>query len=288
MEFKFKLAVGDQLLVQDTIEASLAAGLTEFASSGALDPDDGGPLNLTGATVQFLAQGPGVQIQDPATVTDAVNGKVQYRFQPGQTAVAGDYCGQWQVTDAAGNVLTWPPKPFLFQIVPGALAALPASFTKLSDLVDDVRAVTGDFKKVVYDDDAILRIMRVQLRLGRIKEAVGPCQYTRWMLGPDNQTITPAITPQDIKAYSLLVYHSAKALIEPDIAAYSYRTRAMSERFGERRDFLFDLENTLYDLESGEGIWSDVTGLRSWLFTINGIWVWSYLQIDQMVDLYYK
>jgi len=283
-EFRFRLAAGDMPLVTDTI-GTFSSG-NGWQSSPQFTPTD-----LTGATVKFTAQGPGVVLSDVAVIIDAPNGKVSYRFNATETAVDGDYLGEWQVTDSQGNVVTYPPKPFEFQIIP-ALGAVPeVAFAKLSDLFDDIRAVTGDFKKRIYSDQAIAQVMRVQLRLGRVRQRdAGPnCCGTeaRYTVGPDNVTINPPIATTDIMAYSLLVYNSAKALVLPDSAAYSYRTRAMSERFGERKDFLFDLETTVYELENGRGIWMDTTGLRSWLFTINGIWIWSYLQIDQSVDLSY-
>ncbi|MGA3267329.1 MAG: hypothetical protein ABSE16_10950 [Verrucomicrobiota bacterium] len=59
-----------------------------------------------------------------------------------------------------------------------------------------------------------------------------------------------------VMLYSLLVYHSAHTLILPNVESFSYRTRELSERFGERKDFLFNLQNVLHDLEGGEGVWS--------------------------------
>ncbi|MDE2107416.1 MAG: hypothetical protein KGL39_60025, partial [Patescibacteria group bacterium] len=182
------------------------------------------------------------------------------------------------------SVTTHPPEGFAFQIIPVLPMTQPASFTKLSDFYDDIRALTGDFKKRLYEDSAIRDTMRTMLRLGRVKteDCTGG---TRWLPGPDGNTITPAIGPNDVVPYSLLVYHAAHALVLPNMESYSYRTRELSERFGERKDFLFNLQNVLHELENGEGIWSNITGLRSWLFTVNGIWVWSYLQTETNIDL---
>jgi hypothetical protein len=240
------------------------------------------PVDLTGATVTFTYQGPATATV-AAVVTDASCGKVQYQFTAGQTTAAGNYQGQWTVTDSLGGVRSFPTVPFAYIIS----AALPTpdftGFTRISDLYDDVRAVTGDFKRVLYDDAAIASVMRVQLRLGRVHT---DCK--RWMLAPDNFTLSPPITSSDCLAYGQLVYTTAQALIGPNLAAYNYRTRALSERFGEQRDFIFLLNNTIYQLENGEQAWGSITGLRSWLFSLNGIWAWSYQQAEQMIDLSFK
>jgi hypothetical protein len=147
-----------------------------------------------------------------------------------------------------------------------------------------VRALTGDFKKRMFEDTAIRDAMRLTLRLSRVKK--GDCEGgMTWRLGPDGNTITPAIGADDVLAYSLLVYHAAHTLVLPNIAAYSFRTRELAERFGEQKDFLFVLQNMLHELENGEGIWSNITGLRSWLFNVNGIWVWSYMQTETNINL---
>jgi hypothetical protein len=270
-EFKFKIATGDRPTLTDILTSSNGANRE--------------PVDLTGCTVKLLFQGPGVEFASPAAVADPPSGQVSYRFNPGETDVPGDYYGEWQVTDADGDVTTHPPEGFEFQIVPGLPMAQPASFTKLSDFYDDVRALTGDFKKRLYEDASIRDTMRTMLRLGRVHSECDHRGGTRWALGPDANTIVPAIGPDDVLAYSLLVYHTAHALVLPNMQGYSYRTRELSERFGEQKDFLFNLQNVLHDLENGEGIWSNVTGLRSWLFSVNGIWVWSYMQTETTINL---
>ena len=241
--------------------------------------------------MKLLFQGPGVESVSPAVIADAANGVVQYRFNPGETDVPGDYYGEWQVTEPdpglapGGNVTTHPPGGFEFQIEPALPVTLPASFTKLSDLFDDVRALTGDFKKRVYEDTAIRDAMRLILRLGRVHSEHDCRGGMVWRLGPDGNTIAPAIGAGDVLAYSLLVYHAAHTLVLPNMQGYSYRTRELSERFGEQKDFLFNLQNVLHELENGEGIWSNITGLRSWLFNVNGIWVWSYMQTETNINL---
>jgi len=44
--------------------------------------------------------------------------------------------------------------------------------------------------------------------------------------------------------------------------AYPYRTRALRTRFGERKEFLFALQNVLYELEDGQGTLVNVNALQ--------------------------
>jgi len=247
----------------------------------------GAPVVLTGCTVAFAFQlaPQGTGITAAATVTDALNGKVSYQFAAGQTAAPGFYRGQWRV--ANGPALTLYPACgyFDFEII-GALPLAAASFDKLADFYDDIRAVAGDLgRRKIYEDGAIAGMMRHQLRMKRVRQERRAGGCTVWTLTPDIMGLAPAITNDDTLAYALLVYHTAHQLVLPNLEAYSYRTRALAERFGERKDFLFVLQNTLYDLENGEGAYANVSGLRNWLFAVNGIWVWSWLQAEQNIEL---
>jgi len=240
-----------------------------------------GVVDLTGCTVQLVFQlaPAGTSYTRAATVADAVNGGVSYQFVTGDTAVIGCYLAQWTVTDGGGGVRSYPSCPFPFEIVTSLPAPPEVSFTRLSDLFDDVRALTGDFKKNLYEDSAIASVMKTVLRLGRVKvDGFGHRCHghaKRWTVGADGLSISPAILPTDVLAYSLLVYHTAKILITPNIAAYSYRTRALSERFGESRDFLAEMDNIIYQLEDGEQTYGTISGLRASFFALNGIFAWS-------------
>jgi hypothetical protein len=255
-----------------------------------LTDETGNPADLSTSTVIFNFQGVGVSFAPAATVVNAVAGMVSYQFVAPQTALTGFYQGQWQVTDGTGGVRSFPTRPFSFEIIPALPLPGVTSFAKLSDLYDDVRALTGDFKRQLYEDSAIASVMRTQLRLGRVKESGrrrANCDdgAHRWTVGPDGQTISPAILDTDIGAYSLLIYHTALALVTPNLAAYSYRTRALSERFGEQKDFLAEFKLAIYELEDGGQTYASVSGLRSTLFAVNGIFVWSYLQMENNINL---
>ena len=281
---KFTITAGDQPTVRDTLTVPGTDAVTDLTPGAVPDLD---PVDLTGAAVALLFEGAGGSYSPAATILDPAAGTVQYTFTPAQTAQPGVYRAQWQITAAGGAVTTSPR--FEFEI--RAALAVPdvTQFTRLSDLFEDVRAVTGDFKKQVYEDCAIASVMRTQLRMGRVKtDGCGSRGRTRWTLGPDGNTLQPAILSTDIEAYSLLVYYSALTLVTPNLAAYSYRTRALSERFGEQKDFLAEMKLALYEIENGNQTWANVTGLRSWLFAVNGIWVWSYQQAEDTINLSFQ
>jgi hypothetical protein len=72
------------------------------------------PIDLTGATVVFTMStrpdGAGtikINRQVPI-VTDAVNGKVEYRWQAGDTDTAGRYYVEFEVMPASGGKFTLP------------------------------------------------------------------------------------------------------------------------------------------------------------------------------------
>lgn len=71
----------------------------------------GSAVDLTGASVGFHmrdAYTGTVIIDSPATIVDAANGVVEYEWLPADTAVAGLYEGEFEVTFASGEVMTFP------------------------------------------------------------------------------------------------------------------------------------------------------------------------------------
>jgi hypothetical protein len=71
----------------------------------------GTPVVLTGAVVRFVMRGLGdtsAALDAPAVVADAAGGKVRYDWAVGDTATAGVYFAEWQITFADGRRLTVP------------------------------------------------------------------------------------------------------------------------------------------------------------------------------------
>lgn len=74
---------------------------------------DGQPIDLTGAVgVDFVMRQGGasgaLRINDAAQIVDAAGGVVLYDWKPEDTAVAGSYQAEWQITWANGYQQTVP------------------------------------------------------------------------------------------------------------------------------------------------------------------------------------
>lgn len=234
----------------------------------------GAPVNVAGATVAFILQGEGgVGFTRTGAVADGPNGKVNYQFIAADSAAPGDYLAQWRITLGAVTT-TYPVEGYIkFTVLPGLpFVAAPAQ-ARLSDYFDDIRAICGDHQKRRYEDSAIARVMKVVLKGGRVpitgSTALPPDNL--YQMGADNRSITPAIPNADATAYLLLVYHTAKLLLLPNVKSSSYRTRAVSERFGDQKDFLAELEEVLFQLENGVQCYTEVRGLRAWVFSLSGL-----------------
>lgn len=84
--------------------------------------NDGVPVNLAGATVRFLmaAHRTGtLVINRAAHIEDAAGGEVWYIWQAGDTATAGLYQAEIEVTFPDGRVETYPNADYLMvNIVP--------------------------------------------------------------------------------------------------------------------------------------------------------------------------
>ena len=218
---------------------------------------DGAVFVVTGMTVEFILQGEGgVNFTRTGAVEDGPAGKVNYQFIAADTAAPGNYLAQWRITDGA-VVRTFPETDYVrFTVNPGLPFVPPTGLSRLSEFYGDVRALTGDHKARRYEDSALEKLLQVTLRGGRVPG---------YALGTDRRSITPAIPDSDPTAYLLLVYHVAKLLLMPNVKASGYRTRAVSERFGDQKDFLVELENVLFELENGNQTYSTITGVRSYL-----------------------
>ena len=90
----FHLKTGDTLPV---LEAQLFA-------------PDGTPLNLQGMQVRFRM---GRYVDAPAEIVDGSEGRVRYRWRPGDTDVPGTHKAEFVVTTLGGDVQTVPNSGYL-------------------------------------------------------------------------------------------------------------------------------------------------------------------------------
>jgi hypothetical protein len=226
--------------------------------------DDNGPVNLAGYTVTFECQlVGGASFSRAATVTDAAAGKLQCLLLAADTATVGSYQAQWKAVNG-GTVRTFPSEDYIrFNVVERVPITTPANVTLLSECHDAVRAILGDLHPIHrrYQAEAIDNVLRTVLRLGRVPG---------YGLTPNKLGITPTLT--EARSFGLLVYHSAKMFLLPNVAASSYRLRAIGESFGEQKHFLFDLDNQLFDLTNGDGgVFVTFQSFYGWINAITGL-----------------
>lgn len=68
-------------------------------------------VNVSGMTVKFIMTPVGgtvPKVNAAAAIVDGPNGKVEYAWLVGDTDTAGNYKGEFEVTDAAGKKMTFP------------------------------------------------------------------------------------------------------------------------------------------------------------------------------------
>ena len=80
--------------------------------SGTLLDPDGNPVNLTGASAEFIwrlsTDAKSAAVSGSAVVVDTTNGVVRFDWSSGETDVAGIYLGEFEVTFSDSNQLTVP------------------------------------------------------------------------------------------------------------------------------------------------------------------------------------
>lgn len=235
-------------------------------------------VDLTGFTVSFLFEpvtpttadssgyviGSGTMETRSATLVAAAVGTVQYTLTASDTATAGRYRGKFSWTDLAGIKRVFPESGFLeWEVQP---YSAPSSFSLLSDFREPVRAVMGDFRTPYqYEDAALDSVVRSVVRFGHV---------TGLGISSNGLAIVPAVTSAENLA--LVSYWAARTLLRPGIAESSWRTRAMSQRTGAQRDFLFELENLIHNLENPTGI-TTFQSYYAWINGVAGMNVWGLL-----------
>lgn len=96
--------------------------LTPTLDATLLDPN-GNPVNLTGTTVRFhmTPVGGAILINQSATVVSAATGQVRYTWTGTDTATAGNYLAEFEVT-TGGVQQTYPNDRYISVIITAQLA----------------------------------------------------------------------------------------------------------------------------------------------------------------------
>ena len=96
-------------LKQNDTKPSLYANLVQ----------DGSAVDLADASVTFHMDG---VVNAPAVVTDAANGSVRYDWTATDTAIAGSYRAEFQVTFSDGSIETFPNSGYFYVNIAEELA----------------------------------------------------------------------------------------------------------------------------------------------------------------------
>jgi hypothetical protein len=137
--------------------------------------------------------------------------------------------------------------------------------TAISELYNPVRAFLGDFSTTVrkYSDTAIADVVRALVRCGEVPGIT---------VSADSASLEPGLSTPLL--YAQVVYRACLKFVAPNVGAYSYRTRAMSESFGHSAGFVLQLESALYDMENGAGFAAFVD-FQTWAMSVTGVCIWS-------------
>lgn len=80
--------------------------------------DASGPIDLTSCTIKFLMRnmdGTGTPLSAVATIdADPTTGIVSYQWRAADTVIAGEYRGEFEVTDTDSNKLTYPSDGYIY------------------------------------------------------------------------------------------------------------------------------------------------------------------------------
>ncbi|HXJ56506.1 MAG TPA: BppU family phage baseplate upper protein [Verrucomicrobiae bacterium] len=235
--------------MSEAIDFYLKSG-DKLPKFSAILKQDGEPVDLTGATgasLNFRRIGATSGVTQAATIVDPEIGAVEYQWQDDDLEI-GDYQADWTVTYVVG-VVHFPNDGYIFfRVLPAAIDGEEDS-TPLASFREPVRLLLGDSDPLVtqYSAAQIDAAVRFVVNRGRAEGVT---------VSSDQQHIEPAVSPSGESQrtnWARIVLYSAKVFAVVDAAGGSFRTRALAESFGERRDAVFSLLNEIYEVEFGHG-----------------------------------
>ena len=145
--------------------------------------------------------------------------------------------------------------------------------TAITSFRRPVRVILGDRDPSVqrYSDQAIDDAVKTVMQLAKPSLA-------GFALTPDESGITPDLiaaagTTVDPSKFALVIWHAVKLFVTPESAAYSYRTRAISESFGENKGRVSDVLMEIHNLENGATVDSR-QNYYAWISGMAGLPIW--------------
>jgi hypothetical protein len=78
------------------------------------------------------------------------------------------------------------------------------------------------------------------------------------------------------------MYKAALTFKAPETAQYSYRTRAIEEKFGREDFFIRELQNAIYELDNGR-MFDSFQSFYGWVNALRGLDIWG-LMTDMNVN----
>ncbi len=252
-----------------------ASGAQFNIRQGDLDPvlgdtllgTDGLPYDLSGVesitlNLRSLEDG-SVRSLTAEALTPSTAGKVNYDWASGDTDTAGEFDGYWLGTFASRPISFSDANNFRLKVIP-KFAAPAANVTAISDLYSMLRHLLGDQDPCVqqYTDATLMAAVQTMVRMGKANTATQV--YT---LTADRLFISPMLA--DANALALLIYETVLSFVAGRARGYSYRTRALSESFGDWRTYTRELHDNIYGLRNGD-MFASMSNYQNWLTVVLG------------------
>jgi hypothetical protein len=210
---------------------------------------DGLPIDLTGCQVHLNYQNlrTGTTRSQSAIVDiPATAGAVRYEWTAIDTAEIGPCIGQWEITYPDGRAICIPAsieEAFEFTIsAPVSTAQNIALFRPY------IRTLIGDNHPDIkeYRAEQLDSAVRLVVNMGKVPGI---------SLSIDGLSLTPPVLPDPTDAdktrlWARLVLNAAKYFLLPNSASYSYRTRPLSEMFGDQKHFVYEILEEINQIEN--------------------------------------
>lgn len=119
-----------------------------------------------------------------------------------------------------------------------------------------------------YPDTILTQGVQTIVQTGQLNNSIYslPVGYT---LTPDRTGIQPDIA--DPNLFALAIDCTALLFLRPQRSRYGYRTRAISETFGDIHRYVEALEAEVHRLNNGEALFQGYQSYFSWLSGISGL-----------------